>query len=133
MQNAETKAGSFLRDTRLDKLPQLVNVRRGEMNLVGLRPERREVYQNARKSIRGYERRFSVRPGMIGYWQVFTPHRTYKRYRSIVDYQFSIENYSLKKDLHVLFAVLWIIIRRVFRKAIRLGDSKAQSDLIVRI
>jgi lipopolysaccharide/colanic/teichoic acid biosynthesis glycosyltransferase len=131
--NAETKIGSFLRDTRLDELPQLINVLRGEMNLVGPRPERREVYENACKSIRGYERRFTVRPGMIGYSQVFTPHRTYKRFRSLVDYQFSIKNHSLKKDVHLLFAALWILIRRVVRRVARFGDSRTESNLIARV
>ncbi len=76
--------GKFLRETRLDELPQLWNVLRGEMSFVGPRPERPEVYA-AHRGIDGYEQRFSVRPGMIGFSQLFTPHGTHKRYRTLID------------------------------------------------
>jgi len=79
------RGGKFLRDTRLDELPQLWNVLRGEMSLVGPRPERPEVYRAECREIAGYERRFETRPGLIGPCQLHTPHGTDKRYRTRID------------------------------------------------
>jgi len=77
--------GRFLRETRLDELPQLWNVLRGDMSFVGPRPERPEVYEAKCREIPGYELRFDVRPGLIGVSQLFTPHGTPKRYRALID------------------------------------------------
>ncbi|WP_462321998.1 sugar transferase [Halochromatium sp.] len=127
--NVETRVGSFLRDTRLDELPQLFNVLRGEMNLVGPRPEREEVYEAACKSIPGYDLRFAVRPGVIGYSQLFTPHRTYKRLRSLIDYQFAIKKHSTINDLKLLIAALWMLCVRVFQKVFGIEGSRTQTHL----
>lgn len=80
-----TPGGRFLRDTGLDELPQLWNVVRGEMRFVGPRPERPEVYAARCAGIPGYERRFEVPPGIVGVSQLFTPHGTSKRYRTLID------------------------------------------------
>ncbi len=77
--------GWFLRDTRLDELPQLVNILLGHMSFIGPRPERPEVYEYLCKNIPGYERRFAVKPGLIGYSQLFTPHNAPKRCRTLID------------------------------------------------
>jgi lipopolysaccharide/colanic/teichoic acid biosynthesis glycosyltransferase len=65
-----TSVGRFLRDTRLDELPQLWNVLRGEMTLIGPRPERPEFVQNFVNLIEGYEQRHFVTPGITGLSQV---------------------------------------------------------------
>ncbi len=127
--NAETGVGAFLRDTRLDELPQLFNVLRGDMNLVGPRPEREAVYEASCKDIPGYDLRFAVRPGVLGYSQVFTPHRTYKRLRSLVDYQFAIKNHSTAKDVKLIFAALWFLCLRIVKKIFRIRPSPAKSNL----
>lgn len=81
----KTRSGNFLRETRIDEIPQLLNVLRGDMAIIGPRPERREVYARQCVEIRGYARRFSVRPGIFGYSQVLTPHSTPKRVRAWLD------------------------------------------------
>lgn len=121
--NAETGIGAFLRDTRLDELPQLFNVLLGDMNLVGPRPEREAVYEASCKDIPGYDLRFTVRPGVIGYSQVFTPHRTYKRFRSLVDYQFAIKNHSTAKDAKLIVTALWMLCLRILRKIVGVGST----------
>ncbi len=65
-----TLLGRFLRRTHLDELPQLLNVVRGEMSLVGPRPERPQIVGQLRGRVPDYERRLSVRPGITGLAQV---------------------------------------------------------------
>lgn len=78
----ETRAGKILRETRLDELPQLWNVLKGDMNLFGPRPVRPKIAQLNAGRILNYEARFSVRPGLIGHVQTFMPHRASKRLRT---------------------------------------------------
>ena len=80
-----TPTGKFLRDTRLDELPQFWNVLRREMDIAGPRPVRPEVYENLCKGIPRYDQRFKVHPGIIGLSQVFTPHSTPKVIRAKID------------------------------------------------
>ncbi len=75
----------FLRETRLDELPQLVNVVRGEMRLFGPRPERREVYERYGRGDPDYELRFETAPGLFGISQLLTPHSAPKRLRARLD------------------------------------------------
>ncbi|CAN5252424.1 hypothetical protein BH11PLA2_BH11PLA2_30360 [soil metagenome] len=68
-----TPMGQWLRKLHLDELPQLWNVLRGEMSLVGPRPERPEIAAELRKVISGYDRRLSVKPGLTGIAQIHLP------------------------------------------------------------
>ena len=65
-----TRIGAFLRKYRLDEIPQFINVIRGEMSLVGPRPERPEFVESLRQQISYYDERHSVRPGVTGWAQV---------------------------------------------------------------
>lgn len=65
-----TSIGRILRKFRLDELPQLVNVLRGEMNIVGPRPEQPTIFVYLREQIEGYQRRQRVRPGITGWAQI---------------------------------------------------------------
>lgn len=112
----ELKMGSFLRETRLDELPQLFNVMRGDMALVGPRPERLSVYESMCKDIRGYHERFRVLPGITGLSQFLTPHGTSKRIRARIDLLLARK---MKSPLWRLYLVFWTaaaIVRKVFRK-----------------
>lgn len=71
-----TPVGRFLRKTRLDELPQLINVLRGEMNVVGPRPEQPEIFRNLRTEVQGYQYRQQVRPGITGRAQVTLAYDT---------------------------------------------------------
>lgn len=65
-----TPLGRFLREYRLDELPQLLNVLRGEMNVVGPRPERPTIFADLRDQIPGYQRRQLTKPGITGHAQI---------------------------------------------------------------
>jgi lipopolysaccharide/colanic/teichoic acid biosynthesis glycosyltransferase len=71
-----TLVGKWLRRTRLDELPQLVNVLRGDMNVVGPRPERPQLIQELRSQIPAYQERQRVRPGITGHAQVHLQYDT---------------------------------------------------------
>ncbi len=100
--NLETPIGSFLRETRLDEIPQLINVLQGDMVLIGPRPERPAVYDAMCKDIPNYDLRFSVKPGVIGFSQLFTPHGADKKIRVHID------NHYTKQELNFFDSVLFV-------------------------
>jgi len=115
----KTRTGNFLRETRIDELPQLINVLRGDMALIGPRPEREEVYGAQCADLHGYELRFRVRPGIFSYSQVFTPHSTPKRVRTWIDNSFVQRGNAVHRALTLLalttFALGSEVTRRVWR------------------
>jgi exopolysaccharide biosynthesis polyprenyl glycosylphosphotransferase len=93
-----TRVGRFLRKTSLDELPQLFNVLRGEMSLVGPRPALPEETARYAESQRG---RLRVKPGVTGLWQVNGRHDL--AFEDYVRYDlFYVENWSLTMDLYIL-------------------------------
>lgn len=103
-----TKLGKFLRASHLDELPQLFNVIRGEMSLVGPRPERPEVIQakGLQNLVPGYDRRLDVKPGVTGFAQIqLLPDSNITSVRHKVAYDlYYIANQSLWFDLRLIAA-----------------------------
>jgi sugar transferase (PEP-CTERM system associated) len=107
-----TKIGSFLRKARLDEIPQLWNVLKGEMSLVGPRPERPEFVERLNQSIKHYNIRHTVRPGITGWAQI-----RYKYGSSVADSEeklrydlFYVKNMSPGFDLLIFFSTIKIIL-----------------------
>ncbi|HTR81287.1 MAG TPA: undecaprenyl-phosphate glucose phosphotransferase [Bacteroidota bacterium] len=107
-----TKVGRFLRNTRLDEIPQFVNVLDGDMSLVGPRPERPFFVDKLSKEIPLYHRRLKVRPGITGWAQIKQGYdRSIEDVKSKVRYDlFYIENMSFRMDLKILLFTLYIML-----------------------
>jgi lipopolysaccharide/colanic/teichoic acid biosynthesis glycosyltransferase len=115
-----TRYGDFLRRTRLDELPQLLNILRGDMAFVGPRPERPAVCAERLMSLPGYVRRFEVRPGLTGISQFLTPHGTPKRMRIHLD-----NRYARSRPGFLL--TLGLVLRTVMLVGFNLLREMAQS------
>jgi sugar transferase (PEP-CTERM system associated) len=102
--NRVTRLGRLLRRTRLDELPQLWNVLRGDMSLVGPRPERPEFVASLQRDIPFYGQRHTVRPGLTGWAQVrYTYGATVEDALEKLQYDlFYIKNMSLALDLFII-------------------------------
>jgi exopolysaccharide biosynthesis polyprenyl glycosylphosphotransferase len=101
-----TRVGRWLRRSRLDELPQVVNVVRGDMSLVGPRPERPEFIERLEQTIPVYRSRLMVRPGLTGWAQVNTPYAA-----SAEDASLKLE-YDLYYIKHRSFLFdLWIVMK----------------------
>ena len=102
---------AFLRSTRLDELPQLWNILRGDMGLVGPRPERPELTQEFEASIPGYARRHEVPPGITGLAQIHGRYHTDAEYKLGYDLQYLV-NWSPVLDLEILARTVWVVLAR---------------------
>lgn len=111
----ETSLGAFLRDTRLDELPQLFNILKGDMDFLGPRPERPEIYEKFCRHIRGYDKRFMVKPGLIGYSQLFTPHSAPKRIRAMIDNRFLLKKQNILWDVFIVHLTIVAVLGRIVR------------------
>ncbi len=110
----ELKCGNTLRKSRLDELPQLWNVIKGDMALVGPRPVRPQIYEKYHARIRRYDQRFQIKPGITGYSQLLTAARTPKRIRSVIDNYFVRHRANLFWDLLLLGKTALIMSRYNF-------------------
>lgn len=109
-----TPVGRLLRKYRLDELPQLFNVLKGEMNIVGPRPEQPEIFLELRNKIQHYDRRQKVLPGITGWAQVNHPYdQCIDDVRKKVGYDLEyIERRSPWQDLRIMLRTLPVILLR---------------------
>jgi lipopolysaccharide/colanic/teichoic acid biosynthesis glycosyltransferase len=102
-----TRFGTFLRQTSLDELPQFLNVLRGDMSLVGPRPERPEFIKNFSRSIPSYAARHAVKAGITGWAQVHG-WRGNTSLRKRVQYDlYYITHWTPWLDFRILWMTLW--------------------------
>jgi putative colanic acid biosynthesis UDP-glucose lipid carrier transferase len=109
-----TKVGRFLRRTSLDELPQLLNVLKGEMSIIGPRPHARyhdELFQSANED---YVKRFRVKPGITGLAQVngcrgFIENAQQLHDRTWFDNEY-IEHWSLAMEVKIFFKTFWVVL-----------------------
>lgn len=110
--NRVTKFGKIMRATRIDELPQLWNVLRGEMSFVGPRPEREYFIQQLEKEIPYYNLRHTVKPGLTGWAQVMYPYgaSVEDAYRKLQYDLYYIKHHSIPFDVKVLLKTVTIVI-----------------------
>lgn len=107
-----TRVGAFIRKTRLDELPQLLNVLRGDMGFVGPRPERPEFVQDLEQKIPYYRERHTVKPGITGWAQLCYPYGSSEK-DALEKLQYDlyyVKNRSLLFDLAILVQTVEVVL-----------------------
>jgi exopolysaccharide biosynthesis polyprenyl glycosylphosphotransferase len=107
-----TRVGAFIRLTRIDELPQLVNVLRGEMSLIGPRPERPHFVDQLEQALPFYRDRARVKPGLTGWAQVNYPYgASVEDARAKLSYDlYYIKHRGLLLDLRILLATVQVVL-----------------------
>ena len=118
-----TKVGKFIRATRLDEIPQILNILKGDMSVVGPRPERKVIADEYCKEIPEFAYRLKVRGGLTGYAQIYGKYNTSPYDKLRLDLMY-IENYSLLLDIKLIILTL----RIVFSKESTEGIDKAAEN-----
>lgn len=103
-----TRVGAFLRKTRLDEIPQFWNVVKGDMSLIGPRPEREVFYKEFEKYIHGFSQRLTVKPGITGLAQVSGGYDLKPAEKIIFDIEY-IKNQSFAMDINVIFKTFGVL------------------------
>ncbi|MBQ7817217.1 MAG: sugar transferase [Oscillospiraceae bacterium] len=106
-----TKVGRFIRATRMDELPQILNILKGDMSIVGPRPERVEHVRKYSKIIPEFDFRLSVKGGLTGYAQVYGKYNTTPYDKLRLDLMY-IENYSLMLDIKLILMTIRIMLKK---------------------
>lgn len=118
-----TKIGKFIRATRLDEIPQILNILKGDMSIVGPRPERQNFIDEFCEEMPEFRYRLKVKGGLTGYAQIYGKYNTgaYDKLRMDLIY---IENYSIFLDIKLILTT----IRIMFSKDSTEGIDKAQEN-----
>lgn len=107
-----TRVGAFLRNSRIDELPQLYNVLKGDMSFIGPRPERPEFVEDLKRDIYYYSKRHTIKPGLTGWAQVRYPYgATVQDAIEKLRYDlYYIKNLSFFLDLQILFETVKVVL-----------------------
>ena len=106
-----TPVGRILRRTHFDELPQLFNILKGDMSIVGPRPERREIFEKYEESIPEFKFRLKMKAGLTGYAQVYGQYNTVPYDKLKLDLTY-IENYSFWLDIKLCFLTVKILFQK---------------------
>ena len=110
--NRVTRVGAFIRNTRLDELPQIYNVIKGEMSIVGPRPERPEFVSELKEKIPFYDTRHYVKPGLMGWAQLKYPYgASVEDAKGKLEYDlYYSKNHSLLMDFLIMIQTVEVIL-----------------------
>ena len=119
-----TKTGKILRATRLDELPQVLNILKGDMSMVGPRPERPEIAAEYEKEIPEFKMRLKVKAGLTGFAQIYGLYNTTPFDKLKLDLTY-IRNYSLFLDLKLIFMTPKIMFMKESTAGVEEGQITA--------
>lgn len=120
-----TRVGKFIRKVRLDELPQLFNILKGEMSVVGPRPERIEHVDKYTKEVPEFRYREKVKAGLTGYAQVYGKYNTtaYDKLKMDLIY---IQNYKFILDIEILFQTIKILFEKESTEGFKKENSSSK-------
>ena len=119
-----TPIGRFIRKCRLDELPQLINIFKGEMTIVGPRPERPEIAAQYEKDLPEFALRLQAKAGLTGYAQVYGKYNTTPYDKLQMDLMY-IANPSFAEDLKIMFATIKILFVPDSTEGVAQGQTTA--------
>lgn len=119
-----TPVGRIIRRVRLDELPQLFNILKGEMSLVGPRPERPQIAAEYREYMPEFDYRLKVKGGLTGFAQIYGKYNTTPYDKLKLDLMY-IENYSLRLDLKLIFMTFKILFMKESTEGVAEGQTTA--------
>lgn len=122
-----TPIGKIIRRTRIDELPQLFNILKGEMSLVGPRPERPQIAAEYREYMPEFDYRLKVKGGLTGYAQIYGKYNTTPYDKLKLDLMY-IENYSFRLDLKLILMTLKVLFMKDSTEGIAEGQLTATID-----
>lgn len=124
-----TKVGHVIRPTRIDELPQILNILKGDMSIVGPRPERVEHVEKYTRDIPEFVFRLKIKGGLTGVAQVFGKYNTSPLSKLKMDL-FYITNYSLLLDLQILFETVKILVQKESTEGFSEDKQKEMQDQV---
>lgn len=117
-----TKVGKFLRKYRIDEIPQFINVLKGDMSVVGPRPEMLANIFNYTSVLPEFEYRLRVKAGITGYAQIAGKYNTSPKDKLILDLMY-IEEYSLWLDIKLLFQTVLVVLKKDSTEAFKKEEN----------
>ena len=120
-----TRVGKFIRATRLDELPQLFNVLKGDMSLVGPRPERPEIAEIYEKEMPSFHLRLQAKAGLTGYAQIYGKYNTDPHDKLVMDLIY-INKVSILLDIKLMFATVRVLFLKKSTEGFEKSGTKTE-------
>src|SRR5690606_11110765 len=119
-----TKVGRIIRSCRIDELPQLINILKGDMSIVGPRPERPEIQADIEKTVPEFGLRLQTKAGLTGYAQVYGKYNTTFYDKLLMDLMY-ISTPSILEDLTIILATIKILFLPESTEGVAVGATTA--------